>query len=60
MVTPASAITTTPDGCAAGHRLSALPANHQPHTTPFVLAQLITKLESRGIAGVCLEDKLFP
>jgi len=23
-------------------------------------AQLITKLESRGIAGVCLEDKLFP
>ena len=22
--------------------------------------RLITKLEDRGIAGVCLEDKLFP
>lgn len=29
--------------------------------TPLPLySQLITKLESRGIAGVCLEDKLFP
>ena len=31
-----------------------------PHTSAAALAQLITKLESRGIAGVCLEDKLFP
>lgn len=65
-VTPASATTKTPGGCAPRNpwlpRIRP-PTDREPlasHIAAATLTQLISKLESRGIAGVCLEDTLFP